>query len=195
MSRFTSTSILTPPEAEDPCSGLSSQKAIGDTHIQGSSGVSLRCTCTGRLLAAHAKESGAWLHALPVSSFWAAYGQQGGPGGHGAPLRGHHPTVCQHCNNQVDHQGLHGLSCRKSQGRHPRHAAINDIIRRPLTSALSLGTNRHLPIRQEMTGWSHSYAVEDWQDPCEGHTCPDTYAPSHTLLATREAGAVAAQAE
>ena len=26
-------------------------------------------------------------------------------------------------------------------------------------------------------------------------TCPDTYAPSHILLATREAGAVAAQAE
>ena len=46
-----------------------------------------------------------------------------------------HPHVCQHCHNQVDHQGLHGLSCRKIQGRHPRHAAINDIIRRSLTSA------------------------------------------------------------
>ena len=37
--------------------------------------------------------------------------------------------------------------------------------------------------------------MEDWPVSCLGLTCLDKYAPSHTLLAGREAGAVAAQAE
>ena len=45
------------------------------------------------------------------------------------------PHECHHCHTRVNHKGLHGLSCRKSQGKHPRHAAINVIIERSLTSA------------------------------------------------------------
>ena len=33
-----------------------------------------------------------------------------------------------HCGMQVDHSGVHGLSCRSSQGRLPRYTALNDII-------------------------------------------------------------------
>ena len=36
--------------------------------------------------------------------------------------------VCQHCGGQVAQLGVQGLSCKKSQGRHFRHAAGNDKI-------------------------------------------------------------------
>ena len=32
-------------------------------------------------------------------------------------------------------RGLHGLSCKFSAGRHPRHAVVNDIIKQSLQSA------------------------------------------------------------
>ena len=39
------------------------------------------------------------------------------------------------CGAIVDRYGLHPLSCRFSAGRFPRHSALNDIIRRALSSA------------------------------------------------------------
>ena len=36
---------------------------------------------------------------------------------------------CHQCGTEVDHLGLHGLSYRKSQGRHSRHAAVNDLLK------------------------------------------------------------------
>ena len=45
------------------------------------------------------------------------------------------PHQCHQCGTEVDHLGLHGLSCRMSQGRHSRHAAVNELIRRALASA------------------------------------------------------------
>ena len=35
---------------------------------------------------------------------------------------------CQHCGADVNHLATHGLSCKKSEGRHHRHAATNDIL-------------------------------------------------------------------
>ena len=35
----------------------------------------------------------------------------------------------------MEARGLHGLSCRYSAGRHPRHAALNDVIRSAFQSA------------------------------------------------------------
>ena len=91
-----------------------------------------------RLLASKRVESGAWLQVLLMSSLglrmdddtlrvaaglWL-----------GATLR--QPHNCQHCGGAVDEFALHGLSCRKSQGRHPRHAAINMLLlQRALASA------------------------------------------------------------
>ena len=34
----------------------------------------------------------------------------------------------------MDSKGRHGLSCKKSAGRHSRHGAINDIVQRALTT-------------------------------------------------------------
>ena len=37
------------------------------------------------------------------------------------------PHVCL-CGQMMDSRGLHGLSCRYSVGRHPRHTALNGVI-------------------------------------------------------------------
>ena len=64
-----------------------------------------------RLLAALAKESGAWLHVLPVSLLGLRMDNEVVRVAMGLRLGVTlcHPHVCQHCHNQVDHQGLHGL--------------------------------------------------------------------------------------
>ena len=51
----------------------------------------------------------------------------------GVPICG--PHLCHHCWDEVDVMGRHALSCRKSEGRHHRHAVVNDIIHRTLASA------------------------------------------------------------
>ena len=146
-----------------------------------------------RLLAAATKESGAWLHALPVSSLGLrmdddslriAVGLR-----RGAPICG--PHLCHHCGAEVDVLGRHGLSCRKSEGRHHRHAAVNDIIHRTLVSA-------HVPSRLEPPRLLRSdgkrpdgVTVVPWR--CGkllvwDATCPDTLAPSYSSRATLAAG-------
>ena len=94
------------------------------------------CRSRARLLAAATKESGAWLHALPVSSLGLrmddhttriAVGLR-----LGTPLC--QPHICHHCGGHVDALATHGLSCIKSQGRFSRHVAINAIIHRSLAA-------------------------------------------------------------
>ncbi|GAV09288.1 hypothetical protein RvY_18857 [Ramazzottius varieornatus] len=88
-----------------------------------------------RLVAVSAKDSGAWLNALPISvlgnllddnSFRISVGLL-----LGARLRD--PHVCR-CKKLVDELGRHGLSCQLSAGRHSRHPALNDSIHRALIS-------------------------------------------------------------
>ena len=100
------------------------------------------------------------------------------------------PHTCHHCGAGVDSLATHGLNCRWSEGRHHRHAALNDIIHRALSSA-------KIPARLEPSG---SYGkrhlcgtLEVWQ--VAGVGCPDTFAPSYSSNATSEAGIVAASAE
>ena len=61
----------------------------------------------------------------------------------GAPTCG--PHQCRHCSVEVDVFGRHSLSCKKSEGRHFRHSALNDIVKRGLSAA-------HIPSRLEPTG-------------------------------------------
>jgi hypothetical protein len=89
-----------------------------------------------RLKAAARAESGLWLHAIPIPSLGThldgetlriAVAQRVGA------------LVCQphpcRCGKKMDALGLHPLSCRVSAGRFPRHAALNDVVKRALQSA------------------------------------------------------------
>ncbi len=163
-------------------------------------GSSVDATERARLLAAMDKNSGAWLQALPISSIGLrldnpslriAVGLRLGT----AICASHH---CQFCGAEVSSLGLHGLCCRKSEGRHSRHASLNDIIKRSLSTA-------GIPSRLEPPGLSCS----DGQRPdgmtlvpwSSGHplvwdaTCPDTFASSYESRATLEAGGVASLVE
>ena len=90
------------------------------------------------LLAAHRSESGTWLNALPVSALGLRMDDDTvrvamGLHLYRTPL--YLPYVCHHCGAEVVNLGTHGLSCRKSQGRHPQHAGINSLIQRHLSAA------------------------------------------------------------
>ena len=103
-----------------------------------------------------------------------------------------------YCGAAVDQFGLHGLSCRFSTGRHYRHAALNEIIHRALTTS-------HIPSRLEPTGLDRSdgkrpdgITMVPWKNGnllVWDATCSNTYAPSHLAQSTMVAGAVASQAE
>ena len=84
-----------------------------------------------RLLAVQAKESGEWLNALPVLSLGLRLDDEvvriAAGLRLGVPLCRPHP--CSQCGCQVDELGTHGLSCRLSVGRLPRHATINTIVK------------------------------------------------------------------
>ena len=87
--------------------------------------------------------------------------------------------------------GTHGLSCKRSEGRHYRHSALNDIAHRALTTA-------HIPSRLEPTGVSRvdgkrpdGITLVPWKRGkllVWDATCSDTYA-------ARGPGIVAAAAE
>ena len=108
------------------------------------------------------------------------------------------PHRCTHCEVEVNDLGTHGLSCRFSKGHHPRHGALNDVVRRSLEAAKIPAHLKPLdiyrsdgkrPDRTSIVPWK-SGRVLVWDV-----TCPDTLAPSYAALATREAGAVAAEME
>ena len=98
----------------------------------------------------------------------------------------------------MDEFATHGLSCKMSAGHLPQHAAINTNVKMSLARA-------QIPSVLEPVGLCRSdgkrpdgVTITSWQ---AGRTlvwdvtCPDTYAVSHVVLATREVGAVATSAE
>ena len=153
-----------------------------------------------RLLAVVSKEAGAWLTALPISSLGLRMDVEvvriAVELRLGVALCV--PHCCQHCGSDVDEMGTHGLPCRFSKGRHFRLAAINDTIKRSLNAAKipcllePNGLYRpdgKRPDGATMVPWRGGKMLV-WDA-----TCPDTLAPSYSSLATREAGAVAEEAE
>lgn len=87
-----------------------------------------------------------------------------------------------------DQLATHGLSCRLTQGRRHKRAALKSIVHRALSSA-------NIPSRLEPSGLSRTDGKQPdgllhWDT-----TCPDTYAPLYITTSYRDAEAVAAQAE
>ena len=152
-----------------------------------------------RILAASSRESGLWLHALPVPSlgtllepetFRIAVALRVGA------------NVCQphrcRCGREMDARGLHGLSCRYSAGRIPRHTALNDIVKRGLLSA-------GIPAILEPLGLDRGdgkrpdgitvFPFSEGKSLCWDATCVDSYAESHLNGSAVEPGSAACGAE
>ena len=152
-----------------------------------------------RLLAAAAPHSGAFLHVRPCSSIGTRLDSTtlriAVALRLGAPVCSTHTCVC---GSTVDTTGRHGLSCRKSAGRLSRHHALNDLIKRALSSA-------EIPSRLEPS----SLARDDGKRPdglslipwANGRclvwdvTCPDTLSSSHLNAAVSGHGTVATESE
>ena len=152
-----------------------------------------------RLIAAAAPHSGDFLHAIPCSavgtrlddtSFRIAVSLR-----LGATMCVPHTCVC---GAEVDCFGIHGLACRKSAGRHMRHNAVNDLIKRALASAdipallepksLSRDDGKR-PDGLTVLPWANGRCLV-WD-----FTCPDTLAASHLNRAVISPGLVANDAE
>ena len=143
--------------------------------IQGASD----CRSHARLLAAAAKESGAWLLALPVSSLglrmddhtscWSSsrYTTLSAP---------HLPTTVEVI---IDALATYRLSCNKSQGCFSCHAAINAIIHRSLAAV-------NVPSTLASLAYADHCPMEVWPLSCMGrYLCGHTYAATHTYLMQR----------
>ena len=153
-----------------------------------------------RLLAVSRPESGAWLNALPLSCVGLrmddniiriAVGLR-----LGLPLC--RPHECSNCGAQIEEFGTHGLSYRFSRGRHSRHASLNDIIKRSLDTAKILSHLEPSGLYRSDGKWPDGASVVPWTRGkilVWDATCVDTLAPSHRVLAAREAGAVSDDAE
>lgn len=66
--------------------------------------------------------------------------------------------MCQeytcYCGTNVKNFGLHGLSCRNSYGRRLRHCALNETIRRALSSAGILDVLEPVSLLRNCGKWS-----------------------------------------
>ncbi|XP_028156297.1 uncharacterized protein LOC114349906 [Ostrinia furnacalis] len=98
----------------------------------------------------------------------------------------------------VDSLGHHGLSCSRSAGRFSRHASLNDIIRRSLSSASVpailepnglVRSDGKRPDGMTLVPWKVGRPLV-WDA-----TCVDTLAPSHLPQTSSGAGTAAASAE
>ena len=152
-----------------------------------------------RLRASQQATLGAWLKALPLPSVGLhlendtiriAVGLRLG-------LTLCEPHVC-HCGTQVDARGTHGLACKRSAGRHPRHGLLNDVIHRAMLQAQIPSAKEpsglmpfsgERPDGASMIPWARGRCLA-WDV-----TAPDTLAQSHVQGSAVCAGAAAAKAE
>ena len=113
----------------------------------------------------------------------------------GAKVCHHHTCIC---GKEVASDGIHGLSCQRSAGRHPRHSHINDLIKRALVSA-GIATIREPQGVSRMDGKRpDGMSMYPWKQGkllLWDFTCVDTLAPSHVAIASTDPGKVANDAE
>lgn len=152
-----------------------------------------------RLLSAKNEYSGTWLSALPSRQLGTHLSDESFRISVGLRLGN---TICEPhrccCGASVDSKGRHGLSCKRSQGRHSKHAGANDIIHRALRSAgvpsilEPLGCMRDDGKRPDgltLIPWKNGRAML-WD-----FTCIDTFAASYVSKTSQFSGSAASEAE
>ena len=138
-----------------------------------------------RLLAAKMEESGAWLHALPTPTLGTLMDDECLR--IAVALRVGARICEQHrcrCGAAVDVLGHHPLSCRYSAGRRPRHAALNDVIKRALSTA-GIPSNLEPPGLDRGDGRRPDgmtvFPFKNGKSLVWDATCSDTFAATHIL--------------
>ena len=153
-----------------------------------------------RLLASSSPHSGAWLNATPIASLGLHLDspavQTAVALRLGARICQAHPCRCGL--TLVDELGHHALSCRRSFGRHPRHANINDVVKRGLAAAC-------IPSRLEPTDTSTQdnsrpdgvtlFPYSQGKSLSWDSTCVDTFCASAVGATAASPGAAADRAE
>ncbi|KAG0715538.1 Retrotransposable element SLACS protein [Chionoecetes opilio] len=151
------------------------------------------------LLAAAEPHTGAWLDALPVEKLGLLLPDEAVRVG--VAMRLGAPVCLPHrckCGSTADSLGHHHLSCCRDPGRLPRHAAINDILRRGLAAAgvpalleprgLDRGDGRR-PDGVTLTPFSIGRSLL-WDA-----TCTNTFGATHVTDCAISPGAAARAAE
>jgi hypothetical protein len=152
-----------------------------------------------RLKACMAPHSGDWLNALPITScglrldndaIRVAVGLRLG-------LELCAPHVCP-CGAQVDVDGWHSLSCKRSSGRSVRHNLLNDLIYRALLKASVPSAKEPLGLTRSDGKRPDGVTLIAWQKGKRlawDVTVPDTLAPSYVSATSACAGAAAEAAD
>ena len=128
------------PEYEVPSGDASKRQRAWDDTSAGSHFAELLGSANqvhrARLLAAKQPHSGAWLNVAPLPALGLHLDDESVRVATalrvGAPVC--EPHACR-CGQRVDRLGHHGLSCCFSAGRLPRHAHLNDVVKRALAAA------------------------------------------------------------
>ena len=110
--------------------------------------------------------------------------------------------ICQEhdciCGKKVSTNGIHGLSCTKSAGRHPRHGQVNDLIKRALVSGGMAATKEPNGISRSDGKRPDGMSLYPWKRGKQllwDFTCGDTVAESYIDASVKEPGKVACEAE
>ncbi|CAH2230253.1 jg20002 [Pararge aegeria aegeria] len=167
-----------------PVQSLVDARSAWSASCPAHAGLVAQCTSASdkaRIIAVSEKESGHWLHALPSHSLGTILDRISLRMAVCSRLR---IKVCEphYCPCGIRQLGHHGLSCNRSAGRLNRDGAINDIVRRGLTSASILAQlepsglfrdDGKRPYAMTIVPWSMGRALV-WDA-----TCVDTLAASH----------------
>jgi hypothetical protein len=103
------------------------------------------------------------------------------------------PHNCK-CGMRVESNGIHGLSCSMSTGRHSRHSALNEIILRSLASVKCPAVLEPTGLARDDGKRPDGMTLVPWmrgQMLVWDATCSDTLAPSNLPLSRNSIGSVA----
>lgn len=134
-----------------------------------------------RLIAVSEKESGDWLRAVPSPNLGTLLDPESLRIAVALRLgtKVYRAHTCR-CGQQADEFGRHGLKCKKSAGRFPRHSAMNDLIKRALKTAevpsllepvdISRDDNKKRVDGVTIVPWSHGRQLA-WDATCVDPVC------------------------